>query len=127
MIFFLFVLYSRLVLACATMHGKGAKSFHARTTKVKYVPWTGVYAVGLLEGKETQYLTEWMKTTDLAKAGLPEIGDLENPGQWLTDFHEIEDKLDKKQRKLCFLESPTRKLSSECILFEFVSILEPPA
>jgi hypothetical protein len=108
--FFLFVLYSRLVVACATMHGTGAKTFHVRNTKIKFVPWADVYAIGLLDGKETEYLSDWLETTDLTKAGLPELGDLENPGRWLTDFHEIEDKPEKKQRKLRFFRVADSKI-----------------
>ena len=95
-------MYSHVVLVCATMHGTGTKVFHTRNTKIKLVAFASVYAVGTLEGKETDHLSDWMKAVDLDKAGVPELGDVTEPGQWLTEFEELENKPDAKQPKLRF-------------------------
>ena len=93
-------MYSKLVIVCASIHGETTKAFPARKTKIKLIPFSAVYAVGELEGKEGEYWGAWLKATDLEKAGVNELGCLTEPGKWLTDFHELEDKLDLKQKKL---------------------------
>ena len=82
------------------MRSAATNAFPGRQTKIKLVPFSKVYAVGELVGKEGEYLAAWMKATDLEKAGVNELADLTDPAKWLTTFHELENKLDLKQKKL---------------------------
>ena len=82
------------------MHGVATKALPARQTNIELVAFSTVYAAGQLEGKEGEYLAAWMKAADLEKAGVNELADLTEPGKWYTDFHELEDMLSAKRRKL---------------------------
>ena len=62
-------MYSQLVLVCAPVHGTASKAF-SRTTKIELVPFSSVYTMGNLGGKETEYLFNWLIETDLDKAGV---------------------------------------------------------
>ena len=46
-----------------------------------------------------------MKAVDLDKVGLPEFGDLTDPGQWLTNFRELENKAVAKPKNLILFSS----------------------
>ena len=82
------------------MHDATTKAFPACQTKIKLIAFSSAYAAGQLEGKETEYLTDWMEAADLEKAGVIKLTDVTKPGEWLATFHELEDKLPAKQRKL---------------------------
>ena len=44
-----------MVLACASVHDTASKAF-SRNTEVVLVPFSSVYAMGNLKGRETEYL-----------------------------------------------------------------------
>ena len=112
---------------CASVHGTATKAL-SRATKIELVPFSPVYAMGNLGGKETECLFDWLIEADLDKAGVQELADVPQLGKFFTDFHELDDKLSAKQKILIFfLESRTQILSDYLFIFcEGGSIEEPP-
>ena len=115
-----------MALVRAPVHGTASNAF-SRATKIVLVPFSSVFAMGNLKGKETEYSFDWMIETDLDRAGVQELADVPQPGNFFTEFHELEDNLSAKQRKLrFFLESRAQNSQWECIFFEGGSIQKPP-